>query len=70
VNLIFHDAECLRLHLSARPVRNHISNIFAKLQVTDRSQAIIRAREVGLGREGAQGTSPRDQRVVHRFIPS
>ena len=37
------------LYLSPKTVRNHISNIFAKLQVTDRSQAIVRAREAGLG---------------------
>jgi hypothetical protein len=30
--------------------RNHVSNIFAKLQVADRAQAIVRAREAGLGR--------------------
>jgi DNA-binding NarL/FixJ family response regulator len=38
-----------RLHLSPKTVRNHISNIFTKLQVADRAQAIIRAREAGLG---------------------
>ncbi len=37
------------LHLSPKTVRNHISNIFTKLQVADRAQAIIRAREAGLG---------------------
>jgi DNA-binding NarL/FixJ family response regulator len=41
------------LYLSPKTVRNHISNIFTKLQVADRAQAIIRAREAGLGREGA-----------------
>jgi DNA-binding NarL/FixJ family response regulator len=40
-----------RLHLSQKTVRNHISNIFTKLQVSDRAQAIIRAREAGLGQE-------------------
>lgn len=39
------------LYLSSKTVRNHISNIFAKLQVADRAQAIIRAREAGLGTE-------------------
>jgi DNA-binding NarL/FixJ family response regulator len=39
-----------RLHLSPKTVRNHVSNIFTKLQVADRAQAIIRAREAGLGR--------------------
>ena len=38
-----------RLSLSPKTVRNHISNIFAKLQVTDRAQAIVRARKAGLG---------------------
>lgn len=38
-----------RLVLSGKTVRNHISNIFSKLQVTDRAQAIVRARETGLG---------------------
>ena len=37
-----------RLVLSQKTVRNHISNIFSKLQVVDRAQAIIRAREAGL----------------------
>ena len=38
-----------RLVLSPKTVRNHISNILSKLQVADRAQAIIRAREAGLG---------------------
>ena len=37
------------LVLSPKTVRNHISSIFGKLQVADRAQAIIRAREAGLG---------------------
>lgn len=37
------------LHISAKTVSNHISNIFSKLQVTDRAQAIIKARQAGLG---------------------
>jgi DNA-binding NarL/FixJ family response regulator len=39
------------LFLSPKTVRNHVSNILHKLQVTDRTEAIIRAREVGLGTE-------------------
>jgi len=42
-----------RLYVSPNTVRNHISHIFAKLQVADRAQAIVRAREAGLGRDGA-----------------
>jgi len=37
-----------RLGLSLKTVRNHVSNIFSKLQVADRAQAILRAREAGL----------------------
>ncbi|MCK2216299.1 response regulator transcription factor [Actinomadura sp. ATCC 31491] len=38
-----------RLGLSAKTVRNHVSNILAKLHVADRAAAIVRAREAGLG---------------------
>jgi DNA-binding NarL/FixJ family response regulator len=38
-----------RLVLSHKTVRNHVSNIFTKLQVADRATAIVRAREAGLG---------------------
>jgi DNA-binding NarL/FixJ family response regulator len=38
-----------RLSISEKTVRNHISNIFNKLQVVDRAQAIVKAREAGLG---------------------
>lgn len=38
-----------RLYLSGKTVGNHISSIFAKLHVADRSQAIVRARDAGLG---------------------
>ena len=38
-----------RLFLSAKTVRNHVSNIFGKLQVADRAQAIVQARNAGLG---------------------
>ncbi len=37
-----------RLVLTPKTVRNHVSNILSKLQVTDRAQAIIRAKEAGL----------------------
>ncbi len=39
-----------RLSLSPKTVRNNVSNIFTKLQVADRAQAIMRAREAGLGK--------------------
>lgn len=39
----------VKLFLSPKTVSNHISNIFSKLQVADRAQAIVRARQAGLG---------------------
>jgi DNA-binding NarL/FixJ family response regulator len=38
-----------QLMLAPKTVRNHISNILTKLQVSDRAQAIIRARAAGFG---------------------
>lgn len=37
------------LMINLKTVRNHVSNIFTKLQVSDRSAAIVRARQSGLG---------------------
>lgn len=39
-----------RLGIAAKTVANNVSGIFAKLQVADRAQAIVRARDAGLGR--------------------
>jgi DNA-binding NarL/FixJ family response regulator len=39
-----------RLGLSTKTVGNHTSTIFAKLRVADRAEAIVRAREAGLGK--------------------
>ena len=39
-----------RLVISPRTVRNHITSIFGKLEVANRAQAIVRAREAGMGR--------------------
>ena len=41
-----------RLSLSPKTVNNRTSDIFTKLQVAGRSEAIIRARDAGLGRPG------------------
>ncbi|MCW2827125.1 MAG: LuxR family transcriptional regulator [Marmoricola sp.] len=40
-----------QLYLSPKTVSNHLTSIFAKLEVADRAAAIIRAREGGLGRD-------------------
>ncbi len=45
-----------RLYLSPKTVRNHVSNIFTKLQVADRAQAILRARDAGLGTAADRST--------------
>ncbi len=37
------------LMINLKTVRNHVSNIFMKLQVSDRAAAIVKAREGGLG---------------------
>ena len=40
-----------KLSLSIKTVQNYVSSILTKLQVADRSQAIVRAREAGLGKQ-------------------
>lgn len=40
-----------RLSISEKTVRNHVSTIFAKLEVQGRPEAIVRAREAGMGGE-------------------
>ena len=47
------------LTLSSKTVRNHVSNILSKLQVVDRSHAIVRAREAGLGERGKSSAAGR-----------
>jgi DNA-binding NarL/FixJ family response regulator len=39
-----------RIGVAHKTVANNVSAIFAKLQVADRAQAIVRARDAGLGR--------------------
>jgi DNA-binding NarL/FixJ family response regulator len=38
-----------KLFVSPKTIRNHASNVFTKLQVSDRSEAVLRARRAGLG---------------------
>ncbi len=38
-----------RLSLSPKTIRNNVTSILAKLQATDRTDIIIRARDAGLG---------------------
>jgi DNA-binding NarL/FixJ family response regulator len=40
-----------RLGISLKTVRNHVANIYNKLQVADRAQAALRARDAGLGKD-------------------
>ena len=42
------------LYVSPKTVSNHLTSIFAKLEVADRAAAMIRAREEGLGQGSAQ----------------
>ena len=53
-------AIAVRLSLSHKTVRNHVSNILAKLPAADRAQAIIAARDAGLGHQSrtTQDTRP------------
>ncbi|MFD0379788.1 response regulator [Streptomyces sp. NPDC059525] len=49
------------LVLSEKTVRNHVTHVFEKLQVTSRAEAVARARDAGLGEDGRtapDGTGP------------
>lgn len=50
------EAIAARLGLSEKTVRNHITSVFSKMQVTSRAQAIVRAREAGFGLKAARTT--------------
>lgn len=47
-----------RLGITIKTVRNHVSNVLDKLMVADRYEAIVRAREAGLGLAPGSGTQP------------
>ena len=44
----------LRLGMSERTARNHVSMIFSKIGVNTRAQAIVRARDAGFGRKAGR----------------
>jgi DNA-binding NarL/FixJ family response regulator len=48
-----------RLGLASKTVANNVSSIFTKLQVADRAQAIVRARDAGLGSAAPGAVDPR-----------
>jgi len=48
-----------RMGIASKTVANNVSSIFTKLQVADRAQAIVRARDAGLGR--ATSDRPRNE---------
>jgi pimeloyl-ACP methyl ester carboxylesterase/DNA-binding CsgD family transcriptional regulator len=56
-----HDNEMIaeQLSIAQKTVRNHVSNIFEKLAVRTRAQAIIRARDAGYGRTDDRSSSDR-----------
>ncbi|MFI6824536.1 LuxR C-terminal-related transcriptional regulator [Micromonospora sp. NPDC050187] len=69
-----HRAIAQRLALSPKTVRNHLSNVLVKLGVSDRGQAIVRAREQGLGRgrphpRSARGCRAEQQDVIDAEDP-
>lgn len=47
-----------RLGLTTKTVSNHVSNILTKLQLADRTQAAMKAREAGLGRADTSRAGP------------
>jgi DNA-binding NarL/FixJ family response regulator len=47
------------LNIGLKTVRNYVSNIYSKLQVADRTQVVIKARDAGFGNEGGDEYSLR-----------
>jgi pimeloyl-ACP methyl ester carboxylesterase/DNA-binding CsgD family transcriptional regulator len=45
-----------RLRISDKTVRNHVTNIFWKIGATSRAEAIVRAREAGIGVDAGAGS--------------
>jgi pimeloyl-ACP methyl ester carboxylesterase/DNA-binding CsgD family transcriptional regulator len=53
------EAMAIRLGMSEKTLRNHLSTIYGKLGVSSRSQAIVHARERGYGGEAKAGSGGR-----------
>lgn len=58
-----------RMFLSAKTVANNVSTILAKLHLAERSQAIVLARDAGLGRNTPTTTSDHPQPATARPRP-
>ncbi len=52
------------LMISLKTVRNHVSNIFTKLQVSDRAAAIVKARQAGLAGGADCAAEPAQRRPM------
>jgi len=57
------------LFISPKTVRNHVSRIFSKLDVSRRAQAIVQAREAGAGQGRAERCSTVPRRQPHGGDP-
>ncbi|MEP6648677.1 MAG: response regulator transcription factor [Lapillicoccus sp.] len=53
------NAIAAELHLASKTVGNHLTTVFAKLQVASREEAIVVARDRGLGSSAVQRASAR-----------
>ncbi|NJQ01254.1 LuxR C-terminal-related transcriptional regulator [Streptomyces zingiberis] len=50
------------LFLAEKTVRNYVSRIFTKLEVSDRTEALLRARDAGLGERPTAAPAPEPSR--------
>lgn len=46
------------LSIATKTVKNHVSRIYRKMDVSSRAEAVVRAREAGLGHRGGRGAGP------------
>lgn len=53
-----------RLNIAEKTVRNHLSSVFLKLQVSDRTAAALKARQSGLGLTGPLADGPGGARAT------